>query len=64
MKSEGPQLVSLAAQGYLTSSWACVSAIGAQGPPLAKSLSGCVFTPRVVSIPCVLRLFLIGLILM
>lgn len=63
MKSEGPQPGSPIAPGYPTSSWALCFCHRSPGSTLAKSLSGCVFTPRVVSIPRVLWLFLIGLIL-
>jgi hypothetical protein len=51
------------AQGHLSlPTWPCVSGHWRPGSTLAKSSSGCLFTPRVVSIPCVLWLFLIGLI--
>lgn len=63
MKFEGPQLLSPIAQGYLTSSRALCFYHRSPGSTIAKSLSRCVFTPRVVFIPRVLWLSLIGLIL-
>lgn len=63
MKFEGPQLTCPIAKGSLTSSRALCFYHRSPGSTLAKSLSGCVFTPTVVSIPRALRLFLIGLIL-
>lgn len=63
MKSEGPQPTYPTAKGSLTSSRALCFYHRSPGSTLAKSLSGCVFTPTVVSIPRALRLFLIGLIL-
>lgn len=63
MKFEGPQLTCPIAKGSLTSSWALCFYHRSPGSTLAKSLSRCVFTPTVVSIPRALRLFLIGLIL-
>lgn len=63
MKFEGPQLTCPFAKGSLTSSRALCFYHRSPGSTLAKSLSGCVCTPMVVSIPRALRLFLIGLIL-
>lgn len=63
MKFEGPQLTCPIAKGSLTSSRALCFYHRSPGSTLAKSLSRCVFTPTVVSIPRALRLFLIGLIL-
>lgn len=65
MKSEGPRLTCPhLLKGLRLPAGPCVCFYHrSPGSTLAKSLSGCVFTPTVVSIPRALRLFLIGLIL-